>query len=38
MNFPKPSEVDLAELSHEYFKDAVSTAVKSYHFLQVIVQ
>jgi len=30
----KPSEIDLAELSHEYFKDAVSTTVKiSFFFL-----
>jgi hypothetical protein len=27
-----PSEVDLAELSHEYFKDAISTTAKIYHF------
>ena len=28
----KPSQVELAELCHEYFKDAVSTTVKIYHF------
>jgi hypothetical protein len=27
-----PSEADLAELAHEYFKDAVTTTVKFYNF------